>query len=347
MPEQPSEPGSTGPLDQSVEAVDLSAHSLLSELPLYGQYPPKLEDSHPNELPAERELPEEIRNIFPAPIDDQPAILIGVSGITSSGKTTLAHLLLLILPPTTTVFLLHQDDFLVPKHLLVPSQNGELDADGPNAVDLATLKRVLKYVKHEGKLPSTFHTMQAEADEHVRAVSLVSQDELDDLKASVTRSELFQAGRSIGIVDGSLLYHDPTIRSLLDVKIFLRASRDKVRQRRFEKPEYVDSESGDNFWRARDYFDRIIWPNYSEEHGPLFEDGDVQGRPIVGLCEELGIVIQPELDLSVPETLKWAAKSIIKDLSSQKFQETPDPGLRSQNDHGWLEKIRQTLFDLV
>ncbi|MCJ1426638.1 ribosylnicotinamide kinase [Sticta canariensis] len=347
MSEQPSEPGSTGPLDQPVEAVNLSAQSLLSELPLYGQHPFNLEDSHPNELPAERELPEEILNISPTPIDDQSAILIGVSGITSSGKTTLAHLLRLIIPPTTTVFLLHQEDFLVPKHLLVPSRNGELDADGANAINFASLKRMLKYAKREGKLPSTFHTMQAEEDEHMRAVSLVSQVELDDLKAFVIRSELFQAGRPIGIVDGPLLYYDPTIRSLFDVKIFLRASRDIARQRRFENPKYVDSESGDNFWRTRDYFDRIIWPDYSEEHGPLFENGDVQSRPIVGLCEELGIVIQPELDLSVPETLKWATESIIKDISNQKFQETPNSGLRSQSDHGWLEKIRQTLFDLM
>lgn len=347
MSEQPSESGSTGPLDQPVEAVDLSARSLLSELPLYGKHPLNLEDSHPNELPAESAIPEEILSISPTPIHDQSAILIGVSGITSSGKTTLAHLLLLIISPTTTVFLLHQDDFRVPKHLLVPSRNGELDADGANAFDFASMKRVLKYVKREGKLPSTFHTMQAEEDEHVRAVSLVSQDELDDLKALVTRSELFQSGRPIGVVDGSLLYHDPTIRSLLDVKIVLRASRDIAQQRRFEKPGNVDSEAGTNFWQTRDYFDRIIWPNYSEEHGPLFENGDVQSRPIVGLCEELGIVIQPELDLSVPETLKWATESIIKDISSQEFQETPNLGLGSPSDHGWLEKIRQTLFDLV
>lgn len=347
MSEKSSEPTSTGPLDHPVEAVDLSAHSQLSELSLYGQNPQNPEDSRPNELPAERELPKEILNILPTPIHDPSAIMIGVSGIASSGKTTLAHLLLSIIPPTTTVFLLHQDDFLVPKRLLVPSQNGELDADGPNAIDFASLKRVLKYVKREGKLPSTFHTMQAEKNEHVRAVSLVSPDELDDVKALVTRSELFQAGRSIGIVDGSLLYHDPTIRSLLDVKIFLRASRDIARQRRFEKPEYVDSESGDNFWRTRDYFDRIIWPNYTEEHGPLFENGDVQSRPIVGLCEELGIVIQPELDLSVLETLRWAAESIIKDISNREFQETPNLGLRSQSDRGWLEKIQQILFDLV
>lgn len=211
---------------------------------------------------------------------------------------------------------------------------------------------MLKYGKREGKLPSAFHTMEAEADEHNRAVSLVSQDELDDLKALVTRSEHFQAGRPIGIVDGSLLLHDPTIRSLLDVKIILRASRETSRRRRFEKPEYVGSEVGDDFWRTRDYFDRVIWPNYSEEHGPLFENGDVQGRPIMGLCEQLGIVIQPELDLSVPEVLKWAAESVVKDINNQSSLKNRDHESRSQRhqigcEHGWLAKIRQTLFDLL
>ena len=332
-------------------------HSLLPDPTLYGEHPPHLEDSVLNELSAERkEPPADTLKVSTTPIpvvDDQPSILIGISGIASSGKTTLAQLLHVVFPPTTPVFLLHQDDFRVPKHLLVPSRNGELDADGPNAFDFASLKRVLKFVKREGKLPSTFHTVQMEADEHVRAVSSVSQDEIDDLKDLVRRSELFQAGRSVGIVDGSLLYYDPTIRSLFDVKILLRASRERSRQRRFEKPEHIGAEPGDDFWRTRDYYDRVIWPNYSEEHGPLFEDGDVQGRPLVELCEELGLLIQPEQDLSLLEALKWAVESIIKDIGNQKFLKTRHIGSRWQNyqigssENGWLEKIRQTLFDLL
>lgn len=357
MSEQPNEAGPTDPLQQPVDAPASSVQSLLPDLLLYEKNPPSPEDSLPNELPAEREEPpNETLNILQPPIpviDDQPSILIGVSGIASSGKTTLAHLLLLIIPPTTPVFLLHQDDYLVPKNLLVPSRNGELDADGPNAIDFASLKRALKYVKREGKLPSTFHTMQPEADEHMRAVSLVSQDELDDLKALIIRSDLFQAGRPVGVVDGSWLYHDPTVRSLLDVKIVLRASREISRQRHFEKPESSGSELGDDFWRTTDYYDKVIWPHYSEEHGPLFENGDVQDRPILGLCEELGIVIQPELDFSVPEALKWMTESIIKHVSNQRFLKTRNTRPTSQRyqicdrEHGWLGKFRRTLFDLL
>lgn len=186
--------------------------------------------------------------------------------------------------------------------------------------------------------------MQAEADEHMHAVSLVSQDELDNLKDLVTRSELFQAGRPVGIIDGSMLYYDPTIRSLFDVKIILRASRETCRQRRFEQPEY--KEPGNDFWRTRDYFERVIWPSYSDEHGPLFENGDVQGRPITGLCERLGIVIQPELDSGVLEALKWAAESVIKEMNDQKFLKTRRHQTVSR-EPGWLEKIRQTLFELL
>lgn len=356
MSEQASEPEPTGPLNQPFKvAPSSSAHSRISDLPLSEEDASNLEVSLPNELPAEREeLREEFANIMPIPVvDDQPSILVGVSGITSSGKTTLAHLLSSIFPPDVPVLLLHQDDFLVPRHLLVPSRNGELDADGPDAIDLASLKRVLKYVKYKGKLPPRFHTMLAEADEHIRAISSVSQDELEDLKALITRSELFQTGRPVAIVDGSLLYHDPTTRSLFDVKILLRASRESSRRRRFEKPEYTGSESGDDFWRTRDYFDRVIWTNYSEEVGPLFENGDVQGRPIVELCERLGTAVQPELDPSVAEMVKWAAESIVKDLSNQKFQKTREHVSRSQRyeicrcDQGWLGKIRQTIFDLL
>ncbi len=46
-----------------------------------------------------------------------PAIVIGISGCSSSGKTTLARLIRDIFPRT---FILHEDDFYKPEKQYVP-----------------------------------------------------------------------------------------------------------------------------------------------------------------------------------------------------------------------------------
>lgn len=308
------------------------------------------------ELSAERETGFESKlSISQTPIpvvDDRPALLIGLSGITSCGKTTVALLLLQIFPTGTPVFILHQGDFLTPRRLLVPSPDGKLDAHCPNAFDGAAFKRVLLYAKREGKLPPGFHSVQAEAKDQVPETSLSLQDEIYELKAQVMRSELFKTGQPIVIVEGFLLYHDPTIRSLLDIKLILRASKGKARERRFERPEYMEF-AAEDFWRTRDYFDSVIWHNYCHEHGALFEEGDVEGRPMEDICNALWIVVQPGLDQSISETLKWVVKSIIETLDNQNFSQERDLMLDIEKyeicdcGDGWLGIVRKALLSLV
>lgn len=290
-------------------------------------------------------------------IDSRPALLIGLSGVRSSGKTTISHLLRLCLPSSSPVFVLHQDDFLIPKRLLVPSSTGDLNADCQDAIDFTAFINMLEYAKHEGTLPSTFHAEKAEEEKLAIANSKLHPKTLDQLKALVLQSEHFEIGRPIGLVDGILLYQNPTIRELLDVKLLLRASKEKSRMRHFEKPENKATDGGGKFfWKTQDYFDRMVWQTYSQEHGPLFEEGDVQGKPIENVCAGLQIFVQPEIDQNVDDTLQWVVKSIINSLNNLKFQET----LRMERNQmaaqkydlcnchsGWLEKVWRMLNDLL
>ena len=185
----------------------------------------------------------------PIPVTHIPStLLIGISGNLSSGKTTLAHLLRHILSPTNPVFIIHQDDFFIPKHLLVPSGTGELDADCADAIDVAAFLRLLGYAKREGRLPSTLRTLLAEEYERARALASVDEAVVEDLKTSVGNSGVLQEGRPVGMVEGFLLYQDPAIRELLDIKVFLRTSKEDSRARRFERPDYTSSEVGGEFF---------------------------------------------------------------------------------------------------
>lgn len=89
------------------------------------------------------------------------AVIVGLSGCSSSGKTTLARLLRDLFcsaaPSTTTsstpCFVLHEDDFYRPEQDLPVRDNGLLDWDCPDAIDVAALERALEHIRAKGTFP--------------------------------------------------------------------------------------------------------------------------------------------------------------------------------------------------
>ncbi|KAL8935388.1 MAG: hypothetical protein Q9216_005449 [Gyalolechia sp. 2 TL-2023] len=308
------------------------------------------------EMPAERvESPPPKLNILQTPvpaIQNQPAIMIGLSGSPGSGKTTLAHLLCLVLPPTTPSFIVQQDDFFVRKHLLIPDVDGGVDVDYRRTVDFTAFKRLMTYSKREGRLPPGYRSLQLR-EERENVLSRVSPELLERLRASVADLPNLYNGRPVGIVDGFLLYHSSTIRNLLDVKILLRASKEASRTRQAERKydEQQSSERNRNAWETVEYFDQVVWPNYVEEHAVLFEDGDVEGKTIPNICGGVEISVQPDLDMGLAEVLQWVIEVFRKEAGEIVERHEREMALMMDKyeacscSEGFLGKIRQAIFD--
>ena len=287
-------------------------------------------------------------------IHSQEAVLIGISGSPSSGKTTLAHLLSLILPGTTASFIIHQDDFFVPDHLMIPSTNGE-PANHRHTADLSAFKRFVEYSRNEGGPPPAFRSMQP-VDQGERALSQISSGLLEQLQSILAGLPSLQEDRPIGIVEGDLLYHSETIRNLLDIKILLRTSREESRARRFDKPNDKATGHERKSWDTRDYFNRTLWPHYAKEHAVLFDHGDVEDRPKLRVCQEVGITVQPLLNMSLDQTLRWMVDVICRESGEVAYPR--DREMASLIDDregfefcrcnkGFLGRIRQTIFDFL
>lgn len=302
----------------------------------------------------------------PTPVvHNHPAILVGIAGASASGKTALSQLLSSVLPPSTPSFSIHQSDFFIPKHFLLPSKSGEVDTDSSAAIDFAAMLRVLKYAKREGMLPPGYHSQHYNGDKRETAESLVAQEVVDELKEMLANSGALPQGQPIGIVSGFLLYHDPDMREIFDIKLFLRAEAEAARIKRFEKPAYAAAGAEHDFWRTQNYFNQTVWPNYVHEHKSLFEDGDVEGRPLFDLCDKLDIVMQPQLYMNAEQILRWAASSILsallgpKERMSEPTREVeqdrdPDPEVYILRKYeacdcsdGWLGRVRKVLYDIV
>lgn len=104
------------------------------------------------------------------------------------------------------------------------------------------------------------------------------------------------------------------VHSHLDLKLFVRASYAKAKARREARDGYVTIEG---FWAdPPGYVDKIVWPNYVEEHAWMFDGGDVEGTFNADVLESQGIKAPKEapVDADLEYVLGWMVDVVIDEL---------------------------------
>jgi nicotinamide/nicotinate riboside kinase len=143
-------------------------------------------------------------------------LIIGISGVSSSGKTTLSRLLRDIFPNT---FVLHEDDFYWPD-TQIPEKDGVQDWDCIEAIDVAGLQHALEHIKAHGKSPSDLFSKE---DQNAAGDSKVDEAVVRMWKEKV-QAEQHGSDFRIAIIDGFLLFSQDMeeVWKLMDVRLFLR-----------------------------------------------------------------------------------------------------------------------------
>ncbi|CAN8103488.1 unnamed protein product [Discula destructiva] len=256
---------------------------------------------------------------------DQKAVIVGLSGCSSSGKTTLARLLRDIFPNT---FILHEDDFYRPEEEL-PIKNDLVDWDCAEAINIPDLEKALAHIRSEATFPPF---VDSKEDQNSVGPCPASEEKISAMKAKVqTWLQPGQPGHDVFngkpplrmcLLDGFLLYSPPAFSSvmdLIDIKLFLQVSRAKATQRREARDGYVTLEG---FWTdPPGYVDKIVWPNYVEAHKWMFMDGDVEAERLNwDLLRKRGISAQQSAtselwtDFDFEETLVWTVEEVMRAL---------------------------------
>lgn len=110
-----------------------------------------------------------------------------------------------------------------------------------------------------------------------------------------------------------MLFHDPKIIKLFDIKIFLRASYDTLKFRRENRAGYQTQET---FWvDPPGYFDKMVYPAYAKSHKHLFLEADVENDLDSSKMKDLDIVSYANnKDCSLKEVVDWALNSLKEKL---------------------------------
>lgn len=248
-----------------------------------------------------------------------PILLLGISGPSSSGKTTLSRLLRDGFPPHHLT-ILHLDDFYL-TDAEIPVKNGIQDWDCIESLNLPQLQHTLAYIKEHGKSPPDFVSKE---DQNSVGQHGVSPEGVEKAKHRIEKV-INEVGwkRRICVVDGFLLFSEDMkeVRDLFDVKMFLRTSYDTAKKRREARSGYVTLEG---FWKdPPGYVDNIVWPNYVHDHKFLFVDGDVEKELDQGVCARIGLEAMPrEAEKNMERCLEWTVGVLEKVIRATSGEES-------------------------
>ncbi|KAM9903720.1 hypothetical protein OXX79_003186 [Metschnikowia pulcherrima] len=193
-------------------------------------------------------------------------ILVGVSGPSSSGKSTVVKSLVSVLPHCTEI---HLDDFYFPDtQIPLDSTHNVQNWDCADALNWQKFREYLESVRATGGDVLPVDSLEIESE-----LSL-SAEQRAKIQAGVASDFPWLKDCHVVLVDGFMLYHDDSVADMLDVKLLFRAPYSTLKFRRESRQGYNTVEG---FWSdPPGYFDNIVWPAYIDSHRHLFVDGNVE-----------------------------------------------------------------------
>lgn len=140
-------------------------------------------------------------------------LIIGIAGGTGSGKTTVVHQIMNELP-STEVGLISQDSYYKETKNLSYEERTKINFDHPRAIDFELLISHLKELK---------------------AGKIIDQPIYSFITHNRTEDTISTHPRKVMIVEGILIFTNPEIRDLFDIKIFVHADSDERLIRRLKR----------------------------------------------------------------------------------------------------------------
>jgi uridine kinase len=152
-------------------------------------------------------------------------MIVAVGGASCSGKSTLTNWLSILLKSP----IVHQDQFYKTDKE-IPQENGIYNWDSTDAIDFIKFTKCISDVRKG----ITVETMMGPNRPLMDETEISERkEEIDSLTKSILNLE------KITLVDGFLLYSDPSHFDIYDIKLFLSSPKNILRERRNTRKDYI------------------------------------------------------------------------------------------------------------
>jgi len=176
--------------------------------------------------------------------------VIGVSGVTCGGKTTLTKLLQRSFPWARVI---HQDKYFYPEdypgHLRVPEMNEHINFDRWSALDMEQMEKDVHKILHTPPTINGLRTKNEEIPPNF-AEGLELLRNLKDIDFDTSKYSHIP----IIIIEGFIMFESEDLYEKCDMRLFLTLDEETCRHRRslrvFDPPD------------GEGYFEHCIWPEY-------------------------------------------------------------------------------------
>lgn len=241
--------------------------------------------------------------IFDGDKGDKPVVIIGISGPSSSGKTTVVKNIANLLDCK----IIHEDDFYVPDDQIpIDPIRNEQNWDHPDAIDFKKFQQCLEAIRKGEKVNDSAQSLEPDVDL-----------KLTDSEISKLKEKLLDKFKNVDIVivDGFMLFHDDKIARLFDLKLFYYSTYECLKLRRSKRLGY-STVAG--FWvDPPNYFDDFVWPAYEKYHRYLFVNGDVNQTLNDYAKNQMNIIEYKNDDtVNIKDMVAWTLDQILHYIES-------------------------------
>jgi uridine kinase len=173
----------------------------------------------------------------------QRPLVVGIAGGTGSGKTTVAHKLAAAMPPDRCISIEHDAYYRDQSHLSFEERT-RINYDHPSSLESSLLAH---------------HLAELRAS---RAVDIPIYDFATHTRCVETRRVV---PAKLVIVEGILVFAEPALRELMDIKIFVDTDADIRLMRRIRRDL---EQRGRSFQSVRDQYYATVRPMHLEHVEP-------------------------------------------------------------------------------
>lgn len=177
-------------------------------------------------------------------------LIIGITGGTGSGKTTVVNQIVNQLPEDQ-VGVISQDSYYKDTSDLSFEERTQINFDHPKSIDFDLLVEHLKQLKKGETIPQPVYSFK----EHNR-----------------TKEVVYTEPKQVMIVEGILIFAHPDVREMFDIKIYVHADSDERLIRRLKRDI---SERGRDLDEVLNRYQNTLKPMHQQFIEPAKEFADL------------------------------------------------------------------------